>query len=485
MATLWERFQAALAAWRNPAPGTTASGSGGLDPFLDSLANDDKQRLELYRLYWRYYRGQHRRYLKTSSDRPDDNAILNFCRPVVNRGVGFLFGAGLTWELETETESAAEQAIAQVWQSDEKRTAFLTDLALNGAICGTAYVMLAQGAPGMAPRLVNLDPGIVFPEWEEDDLDRVFAWQLRYRTRAGVVRRIISLAENGAQWEFWTERFERAGRWAEVENTRGVHPYPWSPIFHCKNLPNPNEFYGLSDLEDADINDAINKEASYVQRNSRLFPHPILYSYGIKATEFDTASLYEMQSPDGWIKSVPVQGAIGESLATVAQLVNYLHMVMDVPAFDPTVMSLGAQSGFALKVLYGPLLAKTDVKRALYGQMLVDINRRIAELGGFGPDNVVKLLWGDPLPSNAQDAIANDQFELDAGLASKQTIATRRGINWELEQERLAAEQAMNADLSQQLLESARRAFDGGMGADDMMGEPVMISPNGSGDARN
>ena len=483
MATLWERFQAAVAAWRNPSPGMTASGSGSLDPFYDSLADEDRQRLDLYRLFWRYYRGQHRRYLKVSPDRPDDNTILNFCRPIVNRGVGFLFGAGLTWELQTETETPAEQAIAAVWASEEWKTAFLTDLALNGAICGTTYVMLAQRAQGSVPRLVNLDPGIVFPEWDEDDIESVFAWQLRYRTRAGVVRRIISLSDNGAQWEFWTERFERAGRWAEVEGTRGVHPYRWSPIFHCKNLPNPNEFYGLSDLEDADINDAINKEASYVQRNSRLFPHPILYSYGVKAEQFDTGSLYEMTSPEGWIKSVPVQGAIGESLATVTQLVNHLHMITDVPAFDPTVMSLGAQSGFALKVLYGPLLAKTAVKRAHYGQMLVDINRRIAELAGYGPDNVVKLNWGDPLPMNAQEAIAGDQFELESGLASKQTIATRRGLNWEAEQERIAAEREAGADLSQQLLENARRVFDSGADAEDMMGEPVMVSPNGNGNA--
>lgn len=468
MATLWERFQAALSAWRNPYQ--QAATVSNLDPFMDSLDTSDQARLDLYRLFWRYYRGQHKRFLKTSGDRPDDNTILNFCRPIVNRGVAFLFGAGLEWELQTETETPAEQAIAAAWRSPEWKNAFLTDLALNGAICGTAYVMIEPSPTGGVPRLVNLDPGIVFPETDEDDIDGVFAWQLRYRTRAGVIRRIISRTDAGL-WEFWTERFERAGRWEEVPETRGVFPYSWSPVFHCKNLPNPNEFYGLSDLEDADLNDAINTMASFVRRTGRLFPHQVLYSYGVKSDQFDTGSLYEMQTPEGYIKSVPVQGAMGESLGAVTQWVNYLHMVTDVPAFDPTIMSLGAQSGFALKVLYGPLLAKTNVKRAHYGQMLIEVNRRLAELAGYGPDNVVSLIWGDPLPANPAEQVTGDQFELESQLASKQTVATRRGLNWESEQERMTNEQAKTADLSQQLLEQARRAFDGGMTDEEM---PVM-----------
>lgn len=472
--TFWEKLNDSVTAVKAVWQAQDWAKGTDIDPFYAHLDDEDKERVKQYDLLWRYYRGQHREFLTTSAGKPNDNAILNFCRPIVDRGIAFLFGPGVEWELVEGEQTPAEDAIMKAWRSNEWRDAFLTDLALNGAITGTAYVMVEQKQPGTVPRLVNLNPSIVFPQWDGDDIDKVVNWQLRYRGREGVTRKIITLQDSELNWEYWTERYNDGGRWEEIENTRGLWAHSWSPIVHCKNLPNPNEFYGLSDLEDADMNDAINITASFIKRTGRLFPHPILYGYGVKGDTFDTASLYEMSTPEGFMNAVPMQSAIGESLGFMQTLVNYWHMVAGVPSFDPAVMSMGAQSGFALKVLYGPLLGKTQVKRAHYGQLLIELNRAVAELQGFGKENIVTLNWGDPLPTNAQEAVMRDQFEMGAGLVSKETVAARRGIDYQNEAERLAMQQQQETEYNQILLEQARRAFDGGQNGTGDEGDVVL-----------
>lgn len=472
--TFWEKLNDSVQAVKAVWTANEWLRGSAIDPYYANLEDTDKERVKQYDLLWRYYRGQHRQFLTTSAGKPNDNAILNFCRPIIDRGVAFLFGTGVEWELTEGEQTPVEDAIMRAWRSNEWRDAFLTDLALNGAVTGTAYVMVEQKQPGAVPRLVNLNPSIVFPEWDGDDVDKVVSWQLRYRGREGVTRKIITLQDNERQWEYWTEKYSERGKWDELPDTRGLWPYAWSPIVHCKNLPNPNEFYGLSDLEDADVNDAINTTASFIKRTGRLFPHPLLYAYGVKGDTFDTASLYEMSTPEGFMKSVPMQSAMSESMGFMQTLVDYWHMISSVPSFNPETMSLGAQSGFALKVLYGPLMGKTKLKRAYYGQLLIEVNRAVAELLGHGPDNVVRLQWGDPLPSNTLEDVQRDKFELDYGLVGVETVSMRRGINYEQEQERLAQKRLADADYSKLMLEQARLAFDSGSDEGDIVLERAM-----------
>jgi hypothetical protein len=115
--------------------------------------------------------------------------------------------------------------------------------------------------------------------------------------------------------------------------------------------------------------------------------------------------------------------------------------------------NVGALSGVALEILYQPLLEKTLAKRVTYGDMLVELNRRLLAIGGFGDENYTELRWQDLLP---KDKVA----ETNAALVLKQlgvsgdTLVQQFGYDPDLEREKRAKE----SDLGQALLQ----AFDRG-----------------------
>jgi len=109
---------------------------------------------------WRAYHGQHPKPLRVRPGQLDDNVIVNYARVVVDKGVSFLFGADLRFELDEVSDTEAEAWLDACWQANRKRT-LLQKLALNGAIAGHAFLKIVpvQGQP--YPRLVVLDPALV------------------------------------------------------------------------------------------------------------------------------------------------------------------------------------------------------------------------------------------------------------------------------------------------------------------------------------
>jgi hypothetical protein len=134
------------------------------------------------------------------------------------------------------------------------------------------------------------------------------------------------------------------------------------------------------------------------------------------------------------------------------RLISWYLAGSRIPRVDPAVINVGALSGFALRVLYGDLLEKTNVKQQTYGDMLVELNRRDLELEGHGAENLTTIHWQDPLPKDPRGEAEADGFELDRGLASKETVRARRGLDNEAELERIQAEQVAEGNIGALLI---------------------------------
>jgi hypothetical protein len=458
--TIWDRLQSALkaafSAWNDAGSNDFWSGNVGLG--IEDLDAEQLERAQRIALLWRYYNGEFERPLHVSPGKPDDNILVNHCRRVVNKGVSFLFGKELQWELQEGEETEEEKALEAVWRANHKMT-LLTDLGLNGAVAGTFYLQIVPNeSEPEEPRVLSLSPQIVFPEWNPNDVDEVWAYQIRWQEDGRPHRTIWSLDDSMARWEAWTEVRGSRGKW-EQEGERTRWDYPWSPILAGQNLPNPNEFFGLSDLEDADLNDAINFSASNINRILRLYAHPVPWGkgFGQKDLMVEPGKAILSQSDQAALQYLQMSSDLGSSLAFWQRLTTDFYKTMQVPEMDPNVMSLGAQSGFALRVLYGDLMEKTEIKRRLYGDAIVETNRRLLDLLGKGDDHLVTLHWQDPLPRDEHSEIAGLQFDAAAG-ASQETILRKRGYDPETEAERRKQEQADQANLGQELL----KAFDRG-----------------------
>jgi len=461
MPTIWERIQAstkaAIGAWTHPSEDTIHA------PFsvYFGLEDEQRRRVERYQLLWKYYRGEHRKALRAKTNRDgttiDDNVVINLSRRVVNKSTSFLFGQPLQWELREGEQTPEEDVLDQIWRNLSWRQSFLQELAIGGGVCGTFFMQILPPVDGQSlPRLIDVDPAIIFPRWNPSDIDDMWAYEMRWKEGASVLRTIHSKQDGGMAWETWTERLQR-GRWI-VEQEPEVWPWEWPMLVHGKNLPNPNEFFGLSDLEDADLNDAINETASNIKRVTRIFAHPVMWGKGFNADEIDPSKMMLTNNPDATMGALELGRDLQSSQDYLRFLRTMFAEITQVPENDPDRLALGAQSGFALKLLFGDLLDKTYTKRNLYGQEIVEVNRRMLEMLGHGPDNRVTLHWASPLPVDEQSAMSADKFDLDAGLSSLETMQRKRGYDPEVEAERIAAQKTQSGTIGEALL----AAFDRG-----------------------
>lgn len=388
------------------------------------------KRIDLFDRYWRYYRGNHRQPLKVAPDAAiDDNVIINWSRKIVNLGIQFLFGPPVRFVIgDDDQTSPAEQYLNDFWSVDPVKgwspSSFFHGLGQNGAITGTPFIRLSLGADGR-PKLRAIDPAIVDIETDPDDVEQVVAYHLVWKSSDDWKRQ--TYRDAGGIWTI-EDAVWKVGRWSAVgEREWG---FDFAPLFHAQNLVLANSVWGLSDLEDADLNDAINFTASNINRVLRFHAHPKTVVTGLPKTASDELRT----SPDGvWRFSsaetrafnLEMQSDLASSRQHQYDLTEDFHQISGVPRLDPAQVNVGALSGFALRILYGPLLAKTAVKQATYGTMLAQLNRALLLLAGYD-DEPVATLWGNPLPVSELEMAQHAKLLTDAGASVEGALYTAR-----------------------------------------------------------
>jgi len=179
-----------------------------------------------------------------------------------------------------------------------------------------------------------------------------------------------------------------------------------------------------------------------VHRILRYHAHPKTWGRGFSAAQVEQGAddLLIIQSQSGELRNLEMQSDLASSLNYLNVLRTEMLRTGRVPDLTTENLSLGATSGFALRLLHGDLLEKTAAKQRTYGDLLVEINRRLLELAGYGENNYTSIIWDNPLPMNEQEQMTRDGFELDRGVVSKETVQRRRGLDPETENARIAAE---------------------------------------------
>jgi len=419
--------------------------------FEQRMEAEEGARLEKYKRAWLYYRGDQRRQLKVKTGQPDDNVILNMNRLIVDKSAAFLFGKEPVFELQEGETTPAEEALERIWQRNRKMT-LLNEIALSGGITGDVFVKMVP-EEGQPPRLVNVPAEYCRAYWDTDDIDDVWLFRIQWvaadRNGKGVVRR-QDIEKDNTRWQITNLIAKGGQRWEpDAENPDITWGYDWPPIIHCQNLLCPGAYYGDADIEDVSEQDGINYIASKIQRIIRYHQHPKTIGTGFKPGDIQITEDEALILPSAEAKlwNLEMQSDLSASLAFMDRLISWYLAGARVPRIDPAVINVGALSGFALRVLYGDLLEKTNVKQQTYGDMLIELNRRMLELGGQGAENVTTIHWQDPLPKDERAEAEADGFELDRGLASKETVRSRRGLDNEAELARLQAEEVSEGNI--------------------------------------
>lgn len=393
--------------------------------------------LERYKDAWAAYAGEMADTLKRlPDDKFDDNVKVNFVRLVVDKGVAALFGREIVFDLDAAqgARSPAEQWLDACWQRNRKMI-FLQKVALNGAIFGHPFIKFRLPEPGGFPRLINIPPEYVTVVGDPNDIDAIEQWLIEYTlldadNKAVDVRQRIG-RDDGGRWVSVDERRRKGGRW-EIEEEI-LWPYDWPPMIDCQNLPNPNEYYGLPDVgrDVLQLNHAINFVLSNMQRIIRFHAHPKTWGKGATLQDLKIAvdGLILFNNPDGELHNLEMQNDLTSSIAYYTRLREALHEVTRIPEVATGKMeNVGQLSGVALRILYGPLVEKTQAKQLTYGEMLVEMNRRLLEMGGLGAENVTTIQWPALVPANEMQERQVAALDEQLGV-SRATLLTRLGFD--------------------------------------------------------
>lgn len=416
-----------------------------------------------------YYNGAQRRQMKKKIGQADDNLVINFIQLIVERSISMQFGTGVEFELDVDQESPPAEYLRGVWEAN-KKDILLHKVGQFGAINGTCAIKIVpdgvqhRDTGAILPRLIAIDPLYLRIVPRPDDVDTVEQYEIMYvidTGRGSEGRKEVTRREGNVWAVDYLISAGNSGKWTLDRTEPWL--YPFSPIVHWQNLPNAGNVYGRSDIEDVmELQDRMNFIGGNISKIIRYHAHPKTWASGFAgntgSVSWGADEMITVPSSDGRIENLEMQSDLASSMEYMTQLRQMLFDVSRTVDISSMSDKLGALTNFGLRVLYQDAVAKVNSKREICGDALSDLNGRLLQLGGYNGVNGGVVIWQDPLPVNDQEQIAEDEFTIGNKLVSRETVATRRGFNWEREQERIQAEQAQGDNIGAALL----RAFNGG-----------------------
>lgn len=421
---------------------------------------------------WKAYRGEFQRPLKVDANQPDDNVLVNFCGPIVDKGASWLFGQPVKIEVTDEAgsdETPYQDFLTGMWGDDDDKMSLLSDAAQNGGVCGQAFVKLIPAQGQMKyPRVVVLDPEIVRMVTAPDDCSLVLAYVIEYDAGPSLQKRQIiarvdpdGLAGIAGEYDLddtWTiTNYTRRTLGGQQEAWQQVGepeewPYPFAPIFTCKNLPNPNESWGTPDLTPdlIDQNKTLIFLFSNLARIIKYHGHPKTWAKGLGPAQLSIGvdDLIILNSPDAQLGTLTPMENFDGILKTIASVMSNIDQQSRIPGValgrQELLPRLGPISGIALSLMFQPLIEKTEQKRRLYGKMIREVSRAALVVAGLldisnYEDCKIGLHWQPLLPADnlvaAQEALILQQLGV-----SMQTIFAGLGLDADDEADKKEAE---------------------------------------------
>lgn len=411
------------------------------------------QRFQRYEQAWNAYYGKLEKPLKVKPGGPDHNVRINYSRLIVDASVANLFGDELKVTLDEQFAEA--QGYLSEWWEAAKMQQVLADCGINGGVCGSGLLRLfdKNAETGLYPRVITINPGVVDVETDPTDYERVLRYFLTYPKNTGNVDgrdngllRLVIEPANDARTA-WRLREQNAGFGGFQDGKVTDWPYAFAPIFHAKNLPAPNEFWGMADLE-PDVID-LNKSVNFVRSNTNkiiyFHAHPKTVGIGFNASALSTTpdEMITVNNKDADIKNLEMQSDLTSSREFARDMEGAMHGVTRTPeASIGKLENVGALSGTALRILFRPMIEKTESKRRSYGSMIKGLARAVLTMGGFDEAAAkakITIQWPEILPGDPETERKVAVMDHQLG-ASKETLLTRFGYDAEKEAEKRAGE---------------------------------------------
>lgn len=374
----------------------------------------------------------------------DDNVKINYARLIVDAGVANLFGSQLLINAPADSSPEVQQEIDTIIR-DNGGGLLWQRMGVSGAIGGTAYYRILV-REDESIRFVIVDPSTVEIEWDDQDHEDVTGYIVTFIPNSGlesVAHRHLIRKEEDGTWTITEQEAIEEG-WRTIDEE--VWPWPFAPMGHAQNIPSPHETYGIADLEPdvLDLCDGINRVVSNINRIVRLYAHPRTWGKMIgDALNMDAnpGAVIRLEHPDAELHNLEMSSDLSSSIDLYRRLVQALHETTRIPEVATGKLdNAGQLSSLALRILYAPLLQKTETKRRTYGQAIEQMFLRALYLRGY-EDVTVELVWPDLLPTDPEAMRRTALIDSQLGV-SRATVLATLGYDPEVENENLLAEGA-------------------------------------------
>lgn len=419
---------------------------------------------------------------------------FNVSQPIVNINAAFL--AGKPIRLQVDGNPELTEAANGIWDRSGGFYAFLEN-AILGLIYGDSVLIPNYDKRRKAWRLKWVDASIVYPVFDPADYDKIksvdFVWadsdesgQLTgwYREHwcDGVVTRYDNGEPNGTIIDYYDNEIFEGCPIAWIKND-GIKGEPFGRSLITSLIELTEEYDHL-----------MTKNTSIID----YYASPNLAFIGTKKTDNVDVGLRKIFFlPEGGdVKMVEWSGSppgIQEHLARVKNMISEVSATPNI-AFSNFDFKFSDVSGVALKVLFGPLLLKTDRARIHWGKGITRAVRMALyyETGQLVEEDQITILWPNPLPNNTKEdweisAIKNllgvpqVQIHQEQGYTADQ-IETMEEEMAE-EREELVRIQALSAQMLAEATAEGQvegvRAGGGGGGGRLPMGAPNMSTASG------
>jgi hypothetical protein len=420
-----------------------------------------------------YFSGYAPKQLKVKDGQPDDNVYINYASVIVDKGVGFLFGKSLVIGVGTDKDKTGEEYLERVWSQAQRDEEF-QEMAQDGAVTGDAYLKIVI-EPSGDPRVTVGDPATYEIVTDPHDVSRPVTFRCSYQMTDGAGREYLfkeetTRNEGGKDWRIQHFESRDGGNLWTPTGYDVTWNYPTPPIFHAKNLPNPKCTYGKPDLTE-DVLAVI----GYISRLDSLCgkivrmhasPKPWAKNLNKQDIEWGTDNMLFLKPTGTPVESeigfLEMQNDISTALSLRKVLREGLAEMTGVPEVATgKVETTGQLSSVALRLMYGPLIEKTEKKQLRYGRMIKECVEALLVIGGI-KNQKVKLNWGDALPGDEKQKMEVAETKLRIGY-SQNTVIKETGGDPEHE----AKMRTPTADdMGSQILD----AFDRGVGAEPVTG---------------
>jgi len=451
------------------------------DSFSHDVATERDGRRLKYREALKYYSGDHEDMLDTDPDEPDDNTRINLVKMTAERTSSFLFPDVPKFKID---ESAVQATPSEKWLRGffdaSGGLEMLIKLSLRGFLSGHGFLRVVpvpedQQSYIKYPKIVNLDPTSVSVYWKADDISDVLWYEMRYYsgstpyvrdfvrdgdrwviyTYKGVAtspqEKIINIPTPHGEPKYWLNNLVFTGTNFELVG-KAVHTSAVPPIVDFPHLPHPDDYYGLGEFTEKDLQDMVNRINSLRNRIVREHSEPVDLITGADADEIeDGGSILSVSEVQARVWRMEMKGDLSGITVVLDKLIETYLAIARVVLLKGEAKDLQRVTNAAVRTLFLDSISKNSILQSSYGRALA----RVAKLGllmaykaGAIEENPVgaevNVKFGSALPSDLFEIANINTLGLSGGYMSRRTAATNLNMDWTEQQQAIEAEYEWN-----------------------------------------